>query len=110
MPTAKLANTAGIARSVGPLRKPAFMRCALLPSLKRITPTAPAVWAFASFCTNGHVPRWISETAPLVAAGKSAASQPLLLVSVDGLAMTMSFVGTTRAFGTSAVGENSNVM
>src|SRR5688572_22192536 len=55
-------------------------RPAVLPSLKRITPIAPASSALASFCTNGHVPRWISAIAPSTAAGKSESSHPLVEV------------------------------
>ena len=86
------------------------MRPALSPSLNRMMPTAPAAWAFASFWVNEQVPRWTSDTAPLVAAGKSEASQPLVLLLAAGLGMTMSFVGTTGALGTSLVGENSKAM
>src|SRR3954452_24323801 len=100
----KLENTAGMLRSVGPLRNPAFLRPALSPSLNRITPTAPAACAFASFCTNAHVPRWISEIAPAVAAGKSSGAQPAVLP--PGLGITLLVTGTTGAV-TSLVGENS---
>ena len=78
------------------------------PSLKRITPTAPAVTAFSSFCVNAHVPRWISDTAPLVAAGKSDISQPEVVP--PGLGITMSFVGTTLTFVSDFVGECSKAM
>ncbi len=86
------------------------MRPALSPSFMRIAPTAPAACALASFCTNGHVPRWSSEIAPLVVAGKSSGSQPAVLVSAAGLAMTMSLTGTTGALGMAFVGEFANVM
>ena len=43
---------------------------------------APASSALASFCTNGHVPRWISAMAPSTAAGKSESSHPLVEVDV----------------------------
>ena len=84
-------------------------RVASLPSFIRITPAAPASSAFASFCTNGHVPRWISAMLPAVAAGKSPISHPL----VDVLApdwMTMSFVGTTSRFVNVPDWANPNVI
>ncbi|MGH2945515.1 MAG: hypothetical protein ACRDPC_04520 [Solirubrobacteraceae bacterium] len=56
------------------------------------------------------MPRWINDTAPLVAAGKSDGSQPLVLVLAAGDGITMSFVGTTGALATSAVGEKAIVM
>jgi hypothetical protein len=31
-----------------------------LPSLKMITPVAPAAWAFCTFTPKLHPPRWIS--------------------------------------------------
>ncbi len=78
------------------------------PSLNRITPTAPAVTAFCSFSVNPHVPRWISATAPRVAAGKSDISQPE--VEPPGLGITTSLVGTTLTFGSDFVGECSKAM
>jgi len=74
-----------------------------------ITPIAPAVTAFCNFRTNEHVPRWISATAPATSDGKSDISQPLVLPPTTG-GMTMSLVGTTRAFETDFVGECSNAM
>ena len=73
-----------------------------------MTPTAPARTAFWSFSVNPHVPRWISAIAPLVAAGKSDISQPL--VEPPGLGMTMSLVGTTLTFVSDFVGECSKAM
>ena len=78
------------------------------PSLNRITPTAPAVTAFCSFSVNPHVPRWISATAPLVAAGKSDISQPLVVP--PGLGIVMSLVGTTWTLVSAFVGECSKAM
>jgi deoxyhypusine synthase len=78
------------------------------PSLNRITPTAPAVTAFCSFCVNAQVPRWISATAPLVAAGKSEISQPLVVP--PGLGIVTSLVGTTATLDSDFVGECSNAM
>jgi hypothetical protein len=57
---------------------------------------------------NAQVPRWISDTAPLVAAGKSDISQPDVVP--PGLGITMSLVGTTLMFVSDAVGECSKVM
>ena len=107
MPTWKLEKTAGIPRSVGPARKTAFTRPAT-PWLNMITPTAPAASALATLVEMPQVPRWTSEIAPLVAAGKSVISQPLVLVY--GSVATMSFVGTTGALGTASVGEYWNAM
>ena len=78
------------------------------PSLKRITPAAPASSALASFCTNGQVPRWISAIAPVVAAGKSSVSQPLVVP--PGLGMITSLVGTTGTLVSVPEGESSKVM
>jgi hypothetical protein len=83
-------------------------RLAVSPSLKRITPTAPALTAFCSFRVNQHVPRWISDTAPSVAAGKSDISQPEVVP--PGLGITMSFVGTTLTPVSDAVGECSKAV
>ena len=87
-----------------------FTRVAMLPSLNRITPAAPASSALASFWTNGHVPRWISAILPAVAAGKSLISQPLLDVLLAPEWMTMSFVGTTSRFVNVPDWANPNVI
>ena len=55
------------------------------------------------------MPRWISEIAPSVSAGKSSGSQPEFDVSAAALGITMSLVGTTGA-STSPELENANVM
>ena len=73
-----------------------------------MTPTAPAFTAFWSFSVNPHVPRWMSAIAPLVAAGKSDISQPLVEPPVLG--MRMSLVGTTLTFVSAFVGECSKAM
>ena len=73
-----------------------------------MTPTAPAFTAFWSFSVNAHVPRWISDTAPVVAAGKSDISQPPVVP--PGLGMTTSLVGTTLTFVSDFVGECSKAM
>ena len=57
-----------------------------------------------------QVPRWINEIAPLVAAGKSSGSQPLVFEFGAGLGATMSFVGTTGRAATALVGEYANAM
>ena len=81
------------------------MRPGLSPSLNMIAPTAPAAWALAILLEMPQVPRWISEMAPAVAAGKSPGSQPLVFEFGAGLGATMSVVGTTGALGTALVGE-----
>src|SRR5262249_17501217 len=47
------------------------------PSLKMITPDAPAFCALITFVPNVHVPRWISAMLPAVNPLKSLGSQPL---------------------------------
>ena len=83
-PSAKLAPRAGIPGSAcGAPRVPATETSLPgVPRLKTIAATAPAVWALATLSPNGQVPRCIRATAPLTAAGKSAASHPLVDVSV----------------------------
>ena len=78
------------------------------PSLKRITPTAPAATAFCSFSVNPQVPRWISDTAPLVAAGKSDSSQPLVVP--PGLGIDDVVGGHDPDAGERRVGECSKAM
>src|SRR5262249_36412417 len=48
-----------------------------LPSLKMITPEAPAACAFSALVPKVHVPRWISATRPGTKPLKSLAVQPL---------------------------------
>src|SRR6516164_1082529 len=48
-----------------------------LPSLKMMTPDAPAAWAFWTFTPKLHVPRWISAIRPGTKPLKSLALQPL---------------------------------
>ncbi len=69
LPAAKLASTVGTGSSPPRSTYCAFERAGVLPSLKMITPTAPASTASSIFVTNGQVPRWISATAPATAAG-----------------------------------------
>ena len=64
------------------------------PSLKMITPLAPAVSAFWAFAPKVQVPRWTSAIAPAGKPAKSDASQPLLLVDGSGPG------GSTRSTGT----------
>ena len=48
-----------------------------LPSLKMMTPLAPAAWAFRTFTPKLHVPRWMSAIRPGTKPLKSAAVHPL---------------------------------
>ena len=64
----------------------------MLPWLKMMTASAPAVWALIALTPNSHVPRWMSamslspdQSIP----AKSAASQPLVTGS-RGMSSTMS--------------------
>jgi hypothetical protein len=61
-----------------------------LPSLKMMTPIAPAACALSAFWRNVHVPRWMRAIFPETEAGKSEASQPL--VEPPGEGMMMSFL------------------
>src|SRR5918998_4494573 len=97
-------------KSNGPSMNCGFTRVATLPSLNRITPAAPASSAFASFSTNGQVPRWISAILPAVVAGKSLIWQPLVDVLFAPEWMTMSFVGTTSRFVSVPDWANPNVI
>src|SRR5918912_1024414 len=60
-----------------------------LPSLKMMTPDAPAAWALRTFTPKKHVPRWIRATRPGTKPLKSAEVQPLdeLGVGVGGMTM-----------------------
>src|SRR5436190_3784903 len=49
-----------------------------LPSLKMITPDAPAACAFCTFTPKLQPPRWISAIRPGTRPVKSAAMQPLV--------------------------------
>src|SRR5215468_9885768 len=55
-----------------------------LPSLKMMTPDAPAAWAFWTFTPKKHPPRWISAIRPGAKPLKSLALQPLAEVG-DGV-------------------------
>ena len=48
-----------------------------LPSLKMITPEAPAALAFRTFTPKKQLPRWISAMRPGVKPAKSPLVQPL---------------------------------
>src|SRR5438067_8531286 len=48
-----------------------------LPSLKMMTPDAPAACALSTFTPKKHVPRWMSAIRPATKPLKSAALQPL---------------------------------
>src|SRR3954454_16425339 len=91
-PTAKDVNATGIAGGFGtlPLKTPMRPAGLGLPSLKMITPDAPAATALSIFAWNVQVPRWISAMLPGWNPAKSACgSQPLaeLGVSVGGSTM-----------------------
>src|SRR5712691_7558507 len=60
-----------------------------LPSLKMITPEAPAAWALRTFTPKLHAPRWIRAIRPDTKPLKSAVVQPLdeLEVGVGGTTM-----------------------
>src|SRR3989440_10136185 len=60
-----------------------------LPSLKMMTPDAPAACAFRTFTPKKHEPRWIRAIRPRTKPLKSAMLQPLaeLGVGVGGMMM-----------------------
>ena len=59
---------------------------------------------------NAHVPRWISEIAPAVAAGKSPSAQPAAELGCSVGGSTMLVTGTTGTVPVSPAAENWNVM
>ena len=59
------------------------------PSLKMITPLAPAAWAFWILTPKLHVPRWISAIWPGTKPVKSALVQPLAELGVADGGMMM---------------------
>src|SRR6059058_2821061 len=63
------------------------LRAGVLPSLKMITPDAPASSAFAIFWLNVQVPRWISAIRPEAKPLKSDGSQPAAEPPVGGIRM-----------------------
>src|SRR3954468_8597817 len=71
-----------------------------LPSLKMITPEAPAAWAFSTFTPKLHVPRWISAIRPGVKPLKSSDVQPLDEVGASVGGMTMPPAGCIAAVAT----------
>ncbi len=68
-----------------------------LPSLKMITPAAPAACAFCTLTPKLHVPRWISAIRPGTKPVKSAAVQPLAELGVGVGGMMMPPTGWTSA-------------
>ena len=52
------------------------------PSLKMITPEAPAAWAFRTFSPKKHVPRWINAMRPGTKPLKSDRLHPLAELGV----------------------------
>src|SRR5829696_6372644 len=68
------------------------------PSLKMITPAAPASSALCTFVQLLQVPlRWTSAMRPATKPLKLAAVQPLVLVAVAGAGIRMPAVGCTMA-------------
>ena len=79
------------------------------PSLKMITPTAPAALALLALRPKSHVPRWISAMLPAVKPAKSAAVQPAGVVPGSaGGGIVMPRTACTFAV-TSPLPEYSNV-
>src|SRR4051812_40391042 len=68
-----------------------------LPSLKMITPDAPALCALSTFTPKLHAPRWIRATRPAVKPVKSAIVHPLDELDVGVGGMTMPPAGWTTA-------------
>src|SRR5216110_372220 len=85
LPTANDVNATGIVGTPVRLPEKTTERPAVLPSLKMITPDAPAFWAFATFWLNVQVPRWMSAMRPATKPVKSEGSQPLVEPPVDGI-------------------------
>src|SRR5690242_17449664 len=93
-PTANVVNATGMVGMIGfpaascrlPIWRPVRPG---LPSLKMMTPDAPAAWAFWTFTPKRHVPRWISATRPGTKPLKSLALQPLAEVGVGVGGSTM---------------------
>src|SRR6266566_1070779 len=101
-PTANVVNATGMVGMIGfpaascrlPIRRP--VRSGLvLPSLKMMTPDAPAAWAFWAFTPKLHPPRWISAIRPAVKPLKSLALQPLVELEVGVGGSTMPPTGCT---------------
>src|SRR5205814_8984928 len=83
LPMSNDVNATGIVGT--PVRDPANTPVRpLLPSLKMITPDAPASWAFCTFWLKVQVPHWMSATRPAWQPVKSDGSQPLVEPPGDG--------------------------
>src|SRR4029453_3674671 len=101
-PTANVVNATGMVGMIGfpaascrlPIWRP-VRSGSELPSLKMMTPDAPAAWAFWTFTPKKHVPRWISAIRPGTKPLKSLALQPLaeLGVGVGGGTMPPGAIG-----------------
>src|SRR4051812_39943147 len=99
-PTANVVNATGMAGMTGfpaasdrpPISRPVRPG---LPSLKMMTPDAPAASAFWAFTPKLHPPRWISATRPAVKPLKSLALQPLVELEVGVGGSTMPPTGCT---------------
>ena len=97
LPSAKLMPIAGIVAVVSSPSVPATTSVRpAWPSLKTTAPMAPAACAFSTLTANGQVPRCSSAIVPVVAAGKSLASQPEVELFAAGPG------GSTRSIGVSA--------
>src|SRR5215467_10986432 len=101
-PTANVVNATGMVGMIGfpaascrpPIRSP--VRSGFeLPSLKMMTPDAPAAWAFWAFTPKLHPPRWISATCPATKPLKSLALHPLVELGVVVGGITMPPTGCT---------------
>jgi hypothetical protein len=77
-PTPKSANTIGMPARHSPMSTVNASVRPGWPSLKTMTPAAPASAALRTFVTNGQVPRWINAIRPDTKPAKSAVSQPLV--------------------------------
>ena len=69
-----------------------------LPSLKMITPVAPAACAFSTFTPKLHPPRWTRATRPDTKPLKSAAVHPLVELEVGVGGITIPPAGWSSAF------------
>jgi hypothetical protein len=77
LPIANVTNATGIVGTDPRLPMSRPVRSGfVLPSLKMITPVAPAACAFATFWANVQVPRWIRTGWPATSGPKSPGAQP----------------------------------
>jgi hypothetical protein len=103
--SAPVANEVKATGMVGTIRLPAASeRLPLntsvrpgLPSLKMMTPDAPAACALRTLTPKLHVPRWISATRPATKPSKSLIAQPLAELGEGVGGMTMPPAGWRSA-------------